>query len=175
MHGKAIAELGFHSTVSGVTLLAYAEVLDYPTILDLAGDPAPARNVHGRSLLPLLANPAAPWRDSVVVEFHGLGGILCTMLTIRHGAIKYGWTPAGRDELYDLEKDPNEMANRIDDPDYAHTLRQMQLRLYAFMQESKHPAAYMFRQSRLGYTVDRHFLKSPDPQPLESLKIQVKW
>ena len=160
----------------GKVVGSLSSLLDiYPTILDLAGDSAPAVKVHGRSLLPLVANPEVPWRDSVVVEFHGLSGISATMLTIRHGQIKYGWTGGGRDELYDLAKDPYEMSNLIDNPDHSETLREMRLRLYAFMTESKHPAANIYRQSVLKYTVDRQFLHRPDPEPLDRFSIKTAW
>lgn len=41
-----------------------------PTIADLA-DATPARVVDGRSLLPLIANPSIPWRDTFLVEYLG--------------------------------------------------------------------------------------------------------
>ena len=40
------------------------------------------------------------------------------------------------DELYDLEKDPMELTNRIHDPQYAETARECQLKMLDFMIET---------------------------------------
>ncbi|MEX1118577.1 MAG: sulfatase-like hydrolase/transferase [Terrimicrobiaceae bacterium] len=160
----------------GTVMTQFASLLDvYPTIIELAGGADPQKNVDGRSLVPLLRDPATPWLDSVVVEFAGLGSISLTMLSIRHGDIKYGWNPAGAEELYDLAEDPHEMVNRSQDPEFAQEVIEMRRRLYTFMLETRHPSANLFRQSRLGWTVDRHFKTSPDPLPVESLKTAVNW
>jgi hypothetical protein len=43
------------------------------------------------------------------------------------------------DELYDLEADPGEIVNRIDDPAMAQTLRRLRRRLVEWMQETDDP------------------------------------
>jgi arylsulfatase A-like enzyme len=39
-----------------------------PTILEIAGA-APLSPLHGRSLVPLLRDPAAPWRTAILTEY----------------------------------------------------------------------------------------------------------
>ena len=127
----------------------------YPTILDMAGaacaherPPVPKRwpfelphHPDGRSLLPLVRGEKVPWRDAVVSEFHGLCGNTGIMRTMRCGPYKYGYTLLGRDELYDLEHDPHEMHNLIDDRAHAATADMLRRRLHRWMEERWDPAA----------------------------------
>lgn len=99
------------------------------TILDLAGLDVPAHH-EGESFVPLLRDPAADWRDDLMCEFFGLRiAYYQRMLRWRH--YKYVYNAADWDELYDLDADPYEMTNRIDDPamrDVADECRQRLLR-----------------------------------------------
>jgi len=47
---------------------------------------------------------------------------------------KYVYNGFDFDELYDLESDPGETINRIDDPDCADIIRQLSRRLWQFAQ-----------------------------------------
>lgn len=123
----------------------------YPTVLDLAG----AKDVegykpHGRSLVPLIEGTSTDWRDVAVTEFHGLGSYGLSQRTIRHGKHKYGYNCGGTDELYDLEKDPWETINRIDDPDYKEVARDLRNRLLRWMKETGDDEARFFRNARHG-------------------------
>lgn len=55
---------------------------------------------------------------------------------IRMGNLKYTRRLYEKDELYDLDKDPDEMVNRIDDPEYAEDIRKMQERMLSWYQET---------------------------------------
>ena len=55
---------------------------------------------------------------------------------IRMGNLKYTRRLYERDELYDLDKDPDELVNRIDDPAYAAAIRKMQDRMLTWYQET---------------------------------------
>lgn len=57
---------------------------------------------------------------------------------IRMGNIKYTkrFYDLDKDELYDLDLDPNEMVNRIDDPKYKDVIERMKLRMLDWYQES---------------------------------------
>ena len=121
----------------------------YPTILDLAGAGYDAEKIHGQSLVPLLEGRTTEWRDEIVVEFGGLG-FAATMLTLRHGDIKYGWNCSTSDEMYDLATDPHEMTNVINDPAYADTAKAMRERIDAFMERTHYPGRGGFQASRLG-------------------------
>lgn len=142
-----------------------------PTILDYAGVPDDCGRYHGRSLRPLVEGESVEWRDSVFVEFHGLGNVPTMMITCRHANLKYGWTATGRDELYDLLDDPHEMKNILGEGAYSEELRMMRRRVYSFLRESGHPAADVFLRTRLGWNIDRQYLNSPDPLAPESFML----
>lgn len=114
----------------------------YPTFLELAGDTVAAAqdSVHGRSLLPLLENQAAPWRDCVVTEFHGLFNVPFLQRTLRCGKLKYGYNGWAGDELYDLDRDPHETVNLIADRNYAESAQSMRNKLIDWMKEHEDPA-----------------------------------
>ncbi|MFQ6131769.1 MAG: sulfatase-like hydrolase/transferase [Armatimonadota bacterium] len=89
-----------------------------PTALDIAGLPAPER-LDGRSLVPVLSGEApADWPDMAYAEFHGMQFGLYTQRMVRTERYKLVYNGSDVDELYDLERDPHELHNRIDDPDY---------------------------------------------------------
>lgn len=122
----------------------------YPTLCDLGGAEWDGDAVHGKSLLPLVADSDAPWRDTVVSEFGGVNSLAATLRTLRHGSYKYGYNCAGEDELYDLDKDPWEVCNVIHHPDYREVATDLRRRLYGWMVETNDPARRMY-QSRIRY------------------------
>lgn len=137
-------------TTPGRVLPQWASLLDvYPTILDAAGADLDSAAVHGRSLTPLLRGEEPPWRDEIFTEFFGLGNLPGTLLTCRHGDLKYGWNCANWDELYDLAADPHETSNVAQDPAYADSLRSMRERTAAFMERTGHKSLGQFRTTRL--------------------------
>ncbi|MDX6768726.1 MAG: sulfatase [Elusimicrobiota bacterium] len=84
-----------------------------PTLLDWAGAPAPP--LPGRSIEPLLADPAAPWRDYAFASSRrNLAGndgrdLRVDERVARDGRWKLLWTfDKGGYELYDLVEDPGE-------------------------------------------------------------------
>jgi len=118
----------------------------YPTILDYAG--IEATDHHGLSLRPLVKGESIAWRDSVVTEFFGLGGLSANMISIRQGNMKYGWNASGNDELYDFDTDPHEMVNQISNEDYADSLQNLRQALDTWMIDTKYKGISMYRQSR---------------------------
>jgi N-acetylglucosamine-6-sulfatase len=97
-----------------------------PTLVELAGG-TPGSRIQGRSLVPLFQGKASAWRDSFLVEYYNesawpwiIGMSYKAVRTERHKLVH--WVhKEGVDELYDLERDPYEMANRINDPAYRET------------------------------------------------------
>jgi len=129
----------------------WASLVDiYPTILEAAGAAYDAERVHGQSLLPLLRGEDPPWRDEAFVEFHGVNHLSTSMITCRHGELKYGWNCSCFDELYDLAADPYEMNDLSEDPAYASALREMRERVDRFMDRTGYAGRHSFRFSRLG-------------------------
>lgn len=55
---------------------------------------------------------------------------------IRMGNLKYVYRLYEKDELYDLDKDPQELINRIDDPTYQKDIMKMKMRMLDFMIET---------------------------------------
>jgi arylsulfatase A-like enzyme len=101
-----------------------------PTFLDAAGT-AFERPVDGTSLLPLAANPDAPWRTEIVSETHGHGedALGRALVCERY---KYIFNENDMDELYDLLNDRYEMNNLIDSAEHRDVLEQMRGKFQAW-------------------------------------------
>jgi len=105
-----------------------------PTLLELADVKAP-EDLDGHSLVPILAGRQPEWRDSFLIEYY-TDTVFPRVLTMGYQAVRTNrWKYihymelAGMDELYDLQADPYELENRIDDPAAAETLKTMQTEL----------------------------------------------
>jgi arylsulfatase A-like enzyme len=86
----------------------------YPTLVEVAGLPVPQK-FDGTSLTPLFKNPAASWDRAVV----------STWLPNNHVVVKDHWRylryKEGTEELYDLQRDPDEFTNLAAVPEFAET------------------------------------------------------
>jgi arylsulfatase A-like enzyme len=112
-----------------------------PTFLAAAGLQVPAE-VQGRSLLPLLAKEPVPWRDALYYHYYdgpGEHGVAkhYGVRTDRYKLIRFYADNAW--ELYDLEKDPEEMHSVHEDPAYAKVLAELTARLDALKKEYANP------------------------------------
>jgi len=82
-----------------------------PTLLDCAGLPVP-KTVEGRSVLPLARGEKPEWRQYIHGE-HAAFGQSVQWLT--DGREKYvWWSGTGREQLFDLANDPNELRDLAD-------------------------------------------------------------
>ena len=100
-----------------------------PTFVEWGGGATP-ESIDARRLAPLLRDGGPPdWPDSVYCESHGEVWGYCSQRMVRTARWKYVYSPNDLDELYDIETDPAELHNRIDDPDYADILADMKGRL----------------------------------------------
>jgi N-acetylglucosamine-6-sulfatase len=108
-----------------------------PTLIELAGG-KPGQHVQGRSLLPLLAGKRTGWRKSVLHEYWAENAypwlVNMTYKAVRTNRYKYiRWVNRSRngelDELYDLEKDPFELANLSKRPAYRAVRSRLQREL----------------------------------------------
>jgi arylsulfatase A-like enzyme len=135
-------------TVPGLRTPALVELVDLaPTVLEAAGLPA-AAGMQGRSLWPLLTGqrPADRHREDVYCEYYQsipggyrrFGGAHATHLRSRAWALTVVHSP-GSGELYDLEKDPGEVANLWADPAYRDVKTECLTRLSARMAETIDP------------------------------------
>jgi arylsulfatase A-like enzyme len=93
------------------------ELRDFmPTILELAGVEVPA-TVDGASLLPLLEKPAENWREYIHGEHCTCYSPEQEMQYVTDGKRKFIWLPRiAVEQFFDLENDPGEKHNLIDDP-----------------------------------------------------------
>jgi iduronate 2-sulfatase len=91
----------------------------YRTLADLTGLKV-QDHVEGRSLVPLLKDPTAPW-DHPAYTIWSEDGRTLTGISVRNEKYRYAEFTAGAGGamLLDQEKDPHELKNVVDDPAYA--------------------------------------------------------
>jgi len=110
-----------------------------PTFLEAAGV-SPPEGLDARSLRPLLCGERpGDWPQEIFAEYLATeaGSIAQKILRTRRGKLSLN-TP-GPDELFDLERDPGEMRNVIDDPGHAALRRDLASRLRQRMVASNDP------------------------------------
>ena len=141
---------------------ALVELVDlYSTILEMSGIPVDHVQ-YGQSMMHVLAgddihkdavfceggrpygdtyametgheNPLDPYWPRMSVQQMDDAHARATM--IRMGNLKYTMRMLGKDELYDLIRDPGETVNQIDNPDYADQILRMKLRMLEWYQQT---------------------------------------
>ncbi|HET7598129.1 MAG TPA: sulfatase-like hydrolase/transferase [Burkholderiales bacterium] len=120
----------------------------YPFIMACAGEDHPRMyDGHpGHSLL-ALAEGARPERN-VLSEYHGMGSTTAAFM-IRHGRYKYVHYVAYAPQLFDLERDPEELTDLAGDPAYAAMLAECRERLYRICDPAAVDARAKQRQGEL--------------------------
>jgi arylsulfatase A-like enzyme len=110
-----------------------------PTVLEAAGLQKP-QAMPGRSFIPLLRGDSAQWRDKIFYEYYWEYDFPMTptvfgVRTDRYKYIRYHgiWDA---NELYDLQEDPAESKNLINDPQHAERARQMAGELFDWMEQT---------------------------------------
>ena len=105
--------------------------IDYaPTFTEIAGGKIPD-GLHGRSFVPILRGETpADWRQSLYYHYYDAGhgvakhyGVRTPRYTLVHFYKSDEW------ELFDLEKDPQEMRSVYGDPAYAATVTELKAEL----------------------------------------------
>ncbi|MFG0328398.1 MAG: sulfatase/phosphatase domain-containing protein [Phycisphaerales bacterium] len=107
--------------------------LDFaPTFLDVAGAEIPG-DLQGRSLAPLMrGDTPADWRESIYYHYYEYPAVHMVprhygVRTESHKLIHY--YQINEWELFDLERDPDELRSVHDDPDYASIRRRLESEL----------------------------------------------
>ncbi|MBO3115657.1 sulfatase [Winogradskyella sp. DF17] len=109
-----------------------------PTVLDIAGIDIPSE-MQGQSLVPLFMDNKVDWRKALYYHYYEYPGIHMVkrhygIRTKRYKLIRFYYDIEAW-ELYDLEKDPNEMQNIYNNPEYTEIQSKLhkqleELRLY---------------------------------------------
>lgn len=92
-----------------ISALCYADVDLTATVLAIAG--LTRSGLDGRSLLPLLANPAIAWRNYVMLDYRP------RWFGVRGTARKYVVLRDGSTEMYSLNTDPYELKQKLEPGD----------------------------------------------------------
>mgnify|MGYP001825400457 CR=1 FL=1 len=131
-----------------------------PTLLELAGLPVP-ENMDGKSLVPLLANPAGDIRDHMVlINVWGETATHCLTTLTQKSKYTYWWyggdgmTPA--EELFDTANDPLELKNLANNPEHSVTLKRMRKKYDAELAVWKKQAVPYNDYQRYGTLFDRN-------------------
>lgn len=113
-----------------------------PTLLEIGGASAP-KEIHGRSLVPLLSGEKVPWRDSFLIEYFS-DKVFQRVSKMGYQAVRdERWKYihyielGGMDELYDLKADPYEMNNLAARSQAGETVVQMRAKLQQLIDLSK--------------------------------------
>ena len=110
-----------------------------PTFLELAGLKQP-NNMDGKSYLPLLKGAKIPWRNQIFYEYYWEYAFpqTPTVFALRGSRFKYINTYGIWDinELYDLQNDPLESRNLINEPEHRETVNTMREQLFKTMEET---------------------------------------
>jgi N-acetylglucosamine-6-sulfatase len=113
-----------------------------PTLLELAGLPAAAPAMQGRSLMPLFSGIRDGWRESFLVEYFS-DTVFPRILNMGYSAVRTRHAKyieyrdlEGVNELYDLDADPYEERNLAGERDAAELLGRMQAELRRLLRSS---------------------------------------
>jgi len=102
-----------------------------PTLVDFCGVES-GQGFHGKSLLPLIENPAVDWREGFLAQHYGLHDRIVQRAWYQ-GEWKLVKQPDGFQELYRLPQDPGETSNLAMRAEHQDKLAQMSRALCAAM------------------------------------------
>jgi uncharacterized sulfatase len=109
------------------------EMVDFfPTLADLCGLPPP-KEVEGTSFVPLLETPDRPWKTAAFTYTEradqGVPAGGWALRTERYRYVEWGGPVVA--QLFDLQTDPREYVNLVDDPKHAAVLAELRQQMKA--------------------------------------------
>ncbi len=111
---------------------AFCYLIDiFPTLCDLTGRTIP-ETVEGKSLMPALNDPYEPHRNLLHFAYRDLHR---SVMDRRFKLIEYVVEEQRNTQLFDRSKDPYELNNLADDPDYSKTLDELRTKLKCWRTE----------------------------------------
>lgn len=121
----------------GTTCDAFVRLHDLmPTCLELGGV-EPPDGLHARSLRPLFEGSIpADWPDSMFAEYHGDEFGFDSQRMVRTDEYKYVFNSPDENELYDLSRDPDELRNLREHPEYQSVRADLEARLARWMRRT---------------------------------------
>lgn len=117
------------------------------TLLELTGCPETLMTGPGTSLAQL-ANAPAQRERLAFSEYHAVGSEAAAYM-LADARYKYHYYVGLRPELFDLERDPEELNDVAADPAYAHVLARFEAQLHALLDPEAVDAAAKADQARL--------------------------
>jgi choline-sulfatase len=116
----------------------------YPTLVELAGVdglsvrniPARAKHLDTKSFIDTLKNPENGVSSSIFCEYNIKSPFLAQYM-IRTRRYKYIYNTGSTNELYDLESDPEEYENKIDDHNFQETKKVLKKNLIKWYNPDK--------------------------------------
>ena len=110
----------------------------FPTLLDAVGQGDPT--LDGKSFLNALeGKPLPESRDAIFLEFHGIRYLLSQRAVVTRDGYKYIFNAGDFDECYDLNKDPAELHNVIEESQYQAIVVRLRDRLKEAAAQSRDP------------------------------------
>lgn len=107
----------------------------YPTLLEAAGGKVPA-DVDGLSLLPLIQKKNTPWREFVDLEHATAYSEDNYWVALTNGKLKYIYFyRTGKEQLFDLVKDPTESVELSASKKYQKTLKKLRAAMVDHLSE----------------------------------------
>jgi choline-sulfatase len=131
----------------------------FPAILDYLGveAPSPTKPRPGRSYVPLLDGQQVPWNNRLYFEYG-------YTRAVRSENLKYiERTKEWPSEFYDLEADPGETRNLVEEPDYAERLAAFRSELHWFFKAHGAPDIEDW-QSTTKQKLYRQYRRVKDPK-----------